>query len=377
LHSTCLCDNSFEMFKSLKAKAEKISAITESKLNEVKTIVKANLKPEKEPHKEKLSDDLLNGWLCIGEKQSSVDMGKVEADIQGQDQIGSFTLLSKKIIWNILNFVDAYELCQTSVTCKFMNAITSDEFLWERLCVQDFGSYKEKVYSMWNSQKQCGGYKALYGTLYCEKRLDDTLLALSNTNNKKLEWLCKSVVSVQNFFVSSDVRIAIVGLDESGKSTILRRLLRGIVAFHEIGYSKERIKYKDYNFEIWDFDHTNDKSLSAWKSHLVDFKVVIYVVDSSNQSNIQQAGKEIQDLGMAGLLEEKPLLVYVNKRDAPNSLTTLQIILKMNLHTLFCNKGWHVQGCSAKDGFGIEEGLNWIVEKLQSEEVEKLQTKMK
>jgi len=364
------------MLKVLKAKADKLSRITESKLNEVRTTIKVNL-AEKEKQPEKLSDDLLNGWLCIGEKQSSVDITPADGDIQGQEQIGCFTLLSKKIIWQILNFVEAFELCQTAATCVFMNAITNDEFLWERLCVRDFSNQKESVYYMWNNQKLCGGYKSLYGTLYCEKRLNDTLLAISNTHNKKLEWLCKSMVSVQSFFVPSDVKIAIVGLDGSGKSTILSKLLKGVIAFHEMGFSKEHLKHKDYNLELWDFDHTNAKSLLGWKSQLLDFKAVIYVVDSTDHLRVQEAGKEIQDLGIAGVLQEKPLLIFVNKREVPQSMTTLQVIMKMNLHNLFCKKGWHVQGCSAKEMFGIEEGLNWIIENFQSEEVEKLQTKMK
>lgn len=42
-------------------------------------------------------------------------------------------------------------------------------------------------------------------------------------------------------------------------------------------------------------------------------------------------------------LADLPLLVYVNKRDVVESMSTLQVLVGLNLHYL-CNKsGWHVQ----------------------------------
>ena len=42
-------------------------------------------------------------------------------------------------------------------------------------------------------------------------------------------------------------------------------------------------------------------------------------------------------------LADLPLLVYVNKRDDVESLSTLQVLVGLNLHYL-CNKsGWHIQ----------------------------------
>jgi len=217
----------------------------------------------------------------------------------------------------------------------------------------------------------------LYGTLCCEKKLNDTILAMKNTQNKKLEWFCKSMVSVSNFFVSSDIKIAIIGTVGAGKSTILRRFLNRVLPYHGMDYSKERMKFKDYTVEFWDFNTVKDKSVLGWKSQLIEFHAVMFVIDSSDPPTIFAAGKAVQDIGVAGLLEDRPLLVFVNKRDAPNSLTTLQVIIKMNLHNLFCKKGWHVQGCSAREGYGLEEGLNWIIDKFQSEEIERLQNKLK
>jgi hypothetical protein len=55
------------------------------------------------------------------------------------------------------------------------------------------------------------------------------------------------------------------------------------------------------------------------------------------------AKAEIKGLEDAGILNEKPMLMYVNKRDVPNSMTTLQVITSLRLHNLFSPKGWHVE----------------------------------
>jgi len=170
-----------------------------------------------------------------------------------------------------------------------------------------------------------------------------------------------------------------LGFDGAGKTTILYQFTRGEVVptQHTVGHNAVKIAYRDYNFEVWDLEYKQGNPLEYLKNYLKDAKAIVFVVDCSDVQHIAQAKRGLQML--IGVLEGCPLLVYANKRDVANSMTTLQVITALGLHKL-CNKGgWHVQASSAtaKDTFGLFEGLDWITSKLEEEEVEKLQAKIK
>ena len=55
-----------------------------------------------------------------------------------------------------------------------------------------------------------------------------------------------------------------------------------------------------------------------------------------------------------------PLLVLANKQDLLGAYTADQIAEGMNLF-LIRDRPWQIQGCSAKDGSGLQDGMEWLV----------------
>ena len=64
-------------------------------------------------------------------------------------------------------------------------------------------------------------------------------------------------------------------------------------------------------------------------------------------------------------LKNAPLLIYANKQDLPMAMNSAEIIEKLGLHTLK-KKDWLVQSTCATSGDGLQEGLEWLTEKIVS-----------
>ncbi|EYC30654.1 hypothetical protein Y032_0004g1700 [Ancylostoma ceylanicum] len=58
-------------------------------------------------------------------------------------------------------------------------------------------------------------------------------------------------------------------------------------------------------------------------------------------------------------LREAKFLVFANKQDLPNAMTTAEVIKALELHGLR-NREWYVQPSNAVTGEGLVEGLEWL-----------------
>ena len=67
---------------------------------------------------------------------------------------------------------------------------------------------------------------------------------------------------------------------------------------------------------------------------------------------------------LAMLAEEElakcKLLVFANKQDLPNAMDEVQIGKAIGLDELR-DRQWSIWRCCAKDGTGLQEGLDWYV----------------
>jgi ADP-ribosylation factor-like protein 3 len=105
----------------------------------------------------------------------------------------------------------------------------------------------------------------------------------------------------------------------------------------------------------------NQKSIRPyWRNYYDSTDVLIYVIDSADRARVEESGMELQNLLDEEQLENVPLLVFANKQDLPTSLTAEEISTDMNLNTIR-DRSWQIHACSAKDGEGLDEGLNWIM----------------
>jgi signal recognition particle receptor subunit beta len=66
-------------------------------------------------------------------------------------------------------------------------------------------------------------------------------------------------------------------------------------------------------------------------------------------------------------LRNLPILIFANKQDLPNALTSNEIKEKLNLSKLDqMQTKWHVQPSAATKSEGLEEGFRWLANTIQS-----------
>ena len=164
----------------------------------------------------------------------------------------------------------------------------------------------------------------------------------------------------KSMFGKMDVRILMVGLDAAGKTTILYKLKLGevVTTIPTIGFNVETVEYKNLKFTMWDVGG-QDKLRPLWRHYFQNTNGVIFVVDSNDRDRVNQARDELQKMLAEDELRNAVLLVFANKQDLPNAMSTTDVTEKLGLHSLR-QRNWFIQGCCATTAQGLYEGLDWL-----------------
>ncbi len=59
-----------------------------------------------------------------------------------------------------------------------------------------------------------------------------------------------------------------------------------------------------------------------------------------------------------------PLLVFANKQDLVGAHTADEVADALDLVGIR-DRPWQIQGCSAKDGGGLQEGMEWLIKQVK------------
>ncbi|KAF8571232.1 hypothetical protein P879_03886 [Paragonimus westermani] len=124
-----------------------------------------------------------------------------------------------------------------------------------------------------------------------------------------------------------EVRILLLGLDNAGKTTILKHLASE------------------------DISHTTPTQ--------------IYVIDSADKKRFEETGEELSELLAEEKLAGVPFIVFANKQDLLTAETADKISHGLGLLTIR-DRPWQIQGCSAMTGQGIKEGMEWVIKSVNS-----------
>ncbi|CAG5108236.1 Oidioi.mRNA.OKI2018_I69.chr1.g3699.t1.cds [Oikopleura dioica] len=158
-------------------------------------------------------------------------------------------------------------------------------------------------------------------------------------------------------------RVLMVGLDESGKTTILYRLKMYETYKTEptIGFNVEEFSNQNgkISMNIWDLG--GKKHLRRlWRHYYPGTQGVIFVFDSSDDERYDVARKEfIKIMNDRAMKDCSQVLVFANKQDAKNAVQPEDLPEFLGLDTMQ-NVNWLVQPSCAITGDGLEHGLDWM-----------------
>jgi small GTP-binding protein len=159
-------------------------------------------------------------------------------------------------------------------------------------------------------------------------------------------------------------RILMVGLDAAGKTTILYQLKLGEMTntAPTLGFNVETVAYKNIEFMVWDMGG-QDAIRPLWRHYYENAQALIFVVDSADEERLAEAREELAKLMEEEQLKDAVLLVYANKQDMPEAKGVQDVAEALDL-TSIQNRVWYIQACSASNGDGIRDGLDWLAGKL-------------
>jgi small GTP-binding protein len=168
-----------------------------------------------------------------------------------------------------------------------------------------------------------------------------------------------------NVISEKRIPIAIVGLENAGKTTLSVRLQTG--KYHQTlptaGLDVEVLEIRGHIFQLFDLGgHQHFRHL-FWKNYVQLSQGIIFVIDSSDDSKLD----EVVDWLWKCLKWNRnaPLLILANKSDL-NHVGLETIIEKIRLTQLPIqnpNRSFRIFEVSFKLGTNVDEALSWFAEK--------------
>lgn len=111
-------------------------------------------------------------------------------------------------------------------------------------------------------------------------------------------------------------RILLLGLDNAGKTTILKKL-SDEDASHTMptqGFNIKSVEHAGFKLHVWDIG--GQKTIRPyWRNYFDSTNALIYVIDSADKNRFEESGEELSQLLEEEKLAGVTLLVLANKQD--------------------------------------------------------------
>lgn len=162
-----------------------------------------------------------------------------------------------------------------------------------------------------------------------------------------------------------EVRILLLGLDNAGKTTTLKKLASEDITqiTPTQGFNIKSVSSSGFKLNVWDIGGQR-KIRPYWKNYFENTDVLIYVIDSSDRKRLEETSVEFNELLQEERLTGVPLLIYANKQDMLTAAPASELSDGLQLHSIR-DRNWQIQPCAAITGEGLKEGLDWALKNIK------------
>ncbi|KAI9281590.1 ADP-ribosylation factor family-domain-containing protein [Sporodiniella umbellata] len=163
-----------------------------------------------------------------------------------------------------------------------------------------------------------------------------------------------------------EMRILMLGLDNAGKTTILKKINGEPIdtISPTLGFNIKTLEHENYKLNIWDVG--GQKSIrSYWRNYFEQTDALVWVVDSADRLRLNDCKKELQQLLQEERLAGATLLVFANKQDITGALSEKEIKDVLELEDIKSHH-WAILACSAVTGCNLLKGMDWVVNDVAS-----------
>ncbi|KAF2760156.1 ADP-ribosylation factor family protein [Pseudovirgaria hyperparasitica] len=183
---------------------------------------------------------------------------------------------------------------------------------------------------------------------------------MSSFFRRMYDWLLR-------LFWATEMDITMIGLQNAGKTSLLRVLAGGeftIDSIPTVGFNMKRVQKGHVTLKCWDLGG-QPRFRSMWERYCRGVNAIVFIVDSADRQALPVAREELQILLEKPALEGIPLLVLGNKSDLADKLSVDELIEALNL-TSVAHREVSCYGISAKEETNLDAVLQWLVNRTRS-----------
>ena len=180
----------------------------------------------------------------------------------------------------------------------------------------------------------------------------------------------------QKMFERVEYRVLILGIDKVGKTTLLERIkvhykliasIRPSSILPTVGLNIARVEDPSCRLVFWDLGGQSGLR-SIWDKYYREADSVLFVFDCCEQDRLAENLDVLDECLSSNDLVGVPVLIFANKQDLPNSISPDQLKEKITERDTFQNNhsNYHVLGGSAYEGYGVKEGIQWLINVMKS-----------
>ncbi|XP_021929898.1 uncharacterized protein LOC110834747 isoform X3 [Zootermopsis nevadensis] len=132
-----------------------------------------------------------------------------------------------------------------------------------------------------------------------------------------------------------NVVLLLVGLDNAGKTTAAKNLIGESLetVMSTVGFSRVSLTHQGCSVVIYDLGG-GPKIRGIWHRYFADAHGIIFVVDASDVSRLEESHQVFANLLSHEKLEGKPVLLLANKQDCEGALDEVDIVDLLNVEAV-------------------------------------------
>jgi len=160
---------------------------------------------------------------------------------------------------------------------------------------------------------------------------------------------------------AKEMRFLFLGLDNAGKTTILKHLSGEDTSAVSptLGFDIKTLVHGKYTLNIWDVG--GQRTLRPyWRNYFEQTDALVWVVDSSDRLRMQDCREELHSLLQEDRLAGASLIILANKQDLAGAMNDVEIREALDLRIIKTHN-WMIMPCSAVTGQNVAEALEWVV----------------
>ena len=172
------------------------------------------------------------------------------------------------------------------------------------------------------------------------------------------------------FGFTSQARVLVIGLDNSGKTTLIHHLKPSSATVTEVtptvGFQVEEFSKGLINFTVYDMSGQG-RYRNLWEHYYSDVQAIIFVLDSTDKIRMCVAKEELEMILKHPSIKASlcPMLFFANKTDSPDACTSEECMEQMGLFSVR-DRPWHVTASNAITGSGVGPGIEWLCEEIKN-----------